>query len=408
MGNVTNKDITQTDICFNYFVKTLISEFKMKHVHCSTLRDILDYNLDDTIISYKTMVALSLKPSSNKELYEFQKQMIRPFVHQICNLQESFLDWDYVNENLDIKQQRDKRFEPFLILIGFSQGNMCKIVGVCKVDFRFEVLSEKVVPDCSLLCAFKSIDELSSDGSKTQSKELREYITKCQELTDKQRTKDMNLFKSALFKIKEDLVEVKVGLGHLCLFFAHKTLIARGHTILFLNTQEELFKYYSRLGYKIGFPENEISFQSFRRYYYVQEQALLTTILEKVKTFYSLDLSKDSSSIDLNPNLSEELTMAHALNKKVLLNMYKEGVNIDNSTLFTLFTPLNQAMLDRSKELFIGVFRTTSFIQNLSDIFDFDTGNMMKFSTAWNKDLESFRKFMDYSSPTVDHRDYDL
>lgn len=367
MGNVSNKDITKSDICFDYFAKTLIEKYNRKEKRIYNLLELKDCNLKDEIIKYKNMICLCLQPSNNKEYNEFQKEMIKPFVNQLCITQKfDFLDSDYVNNSLS---------NPYIIMIGFSQGNVCKLVSYCSINFKKNIFTKEIMPEIELLCAttVKTEQNLSNAGKKYKH----------------------------LFRVNEfGITEIKAGLGVLTLYFAYKLCLSLNYKTIILNTTPDLFKYYKNKSWKIGYPNSDVGqeFVTGRSFNFVSFSDMLTNRL--------FDYIIQNNLIDCINRKEECLIKAEELGFALFMKNTKAENTDDN--YYLLHQPLNYNILQKYEGLLKETLFDLDFISGITDLFDLNSTEKNSFVKNWTKNNESYGFFIDYTDVKQDHRNYNI
>ena len=231
MGNIVDKTITKSDICYDFFVKELINKHDYMLVKLDNIRACIDKNLDSQVLFYKGMYIFKLdkiKRRTNPGLYSLQRDMILPFIEQICI--QDFIDLDH---SLGSVRNDDE-----LYICAFSHGNFCKCIAILSLSFvKPDILHQKVnpnlklVPVINVLCA----------------------------LTFRRNEKVNDIF------LREKMGKIKVRFGQLLFYFALKSLIKKNVPFVQLESHINLLPYYlDKLKFKLG-PCPEFEFTSLLR-----------------------------------------------------------------------------------------------------------------------------------------------
>ena len=95
MGNIQDKEVTKSDICYDFFAKQLIQENNLSMIDCKYPEDIFNYSLRTHVIRFKGMYLMKLdkRQNSSKRLIDLQRDMLMPFISQRCL--GPYIDYEY-------------------------------------------------------------------------------------------------------------------------------------------------------------------------------------------------------------------------------------------------------------------------------------------------------------------------
>jgi hypothetical protein len=371
MGNITNKEITKSNICFDYFSKEMIQKFGRKQKIIYNLKNLKDCDLATDVIVYKNLTCLCIQPTNNIELADFQKQMIKPFLNQICiNSPYDFLDKEYVSNSLN---------NPYII-IGFSQGNTCKLIAFCSISYLKNIVNNNILAELDIICATTAQTDHNLQNA---GKEYSHYFK----------------------KNRLGYTEIKIGFGKICIYFACKLLKTLGYKDVILYTNYNLIPYYNKLGFKLGYPDlytveklveqNGIKIPLMNTSY-VMEILIKQTI---EKNFVSLHKETRNDNI-----LFEKIrTKGYALFMK---NLKHENIE-DN--IYCMFHELNETFISKLETKCINQLQDLDFIDGLSDLFDINSEHKIPFYKNWDfQDQQAYSKYIDYTEVSQNNRPYDI
>ena len=212
MGQIQDKEITKSDICYDFFAKQLIEETNLTLIKCKYPEDIFNYSLRTHVIYHKGMYFMQLdkRTNSSKRLIDLQRDMLMPFISQRCV-------GPYIDHNYSIQSCYE---DPVLFLCGFSHGNFCNCIAVCTLSFNEPDFMHKqldpdltLVPSINVLCSFSFIKKQN----------------------------------------QVDLVNIKIKFGQILMYFALKYCQELHYSYVQLECFKNLIPFYMDVcGFKLG------------------------------------------------------------------------------------------------------------------------------------------------------------
>ncbi len=291
MDNVSNKQITQGDICYDYFAKQLVQKFKFNEVNLKSLKDLKNINITKSIVRYNDLLLIQMnKFEKDKELHEFQKIMLEPFLLQICKYREdieSNLNDNYIEYSLN---------NDMCFFIGFSQGNLCKVITFLSLSFKKLLKNDTLVACIDLICSSPVFINNKID------------ISSYDDLTES--------------------YKVKLGLGGILMYIVLNTFFKKvNYAILFTNPT--LFKYYKKLGWTLGLPSYNLN-----NSYFTRQVSSLNKFKEANKRalYEQLEYAAERFKIKLD----DYRLIEYLRDRKYILNVQEIDMNDDQLYAMTL------------------------------------------------------------------------